>query len=557
MDNKILVKKILESYNDIELTKENDGIIFFRIKDKEYGCWYPETASDTSRPIIVVKNDKNYDYPHILPFNIPLEPDKKDKYRYICLHEMESTIMFLQSKEEKVRNSIEQLILLLSLTPLEQEREFQKEFIYYWDNMAINKVPVQIYIVNADKIQKLNTYWDGKSGVRFVTNGIKLSDANKRMNGKKIWTHIPELPGFYIPIEDNRRILPPTRNRKWTAENILEIVCGKDIRRISHETYQKLNYEKIKTQKLSLIFGMKVNGNDIAFTTFINFRNTKNDTVMNKLRHDITEVQIVNSRRIDYHYLCKQIGNDTSLLSKKILLVGAGSLGSYVARELIRAGIQDITIYDADDLEKENLLRHTCDDFWVGLPKVIALKYELECLHPEIHVKAIQKNIEALEFVEILPRFDLAIVTVGSSDVQLELNQALKKEHCDRPVVYSWLEAGGIFSHILIVDDRYEGCFQCLFTNGEGKKINNKVNQSLVDETQQNKIRNGCGGTRAAYGNAILLRTVSVLLNTLQELFDGKICINKLVDITPTQVKDMGDNFRERKCQCCSNENNK
>lgn len=185
-----------------------------------------------------------------------------------------------------------------------------------------------------------------------------------------------------------------------------------------------------------------------------------------------------------------------------------------------------------------------------------ALKYELEALHPEIHIDAINRNINALEFVKILSHFDLAIVTVGSSDVQLELNQALKKEHGNRPVVYTWLEAGGIFSHILIVDDKYEGCFQCLFTDADGKKINNKVNQSLVEDIEQNKIRNGCGGTRAAYGNTILLRTTSVLLNTLQELFDGRIIINKLIDITPTQVKDMGNNFKERKCQCCNDENN-
>lgn len=556
MDNETIIKKILVSYEDIALTGEKDDIIFFQYKNKEYGCWYPNPDLDTSKPVIVVKNDESYNYPHVLPFSIPLEADKKDKYRYICLHESESTIMFLQSREEKMRDSIEQLISLLSLSSLEQEREFQKEFVYYWDNIAINTIPIQIYLRNASKIQKLNVYLDEKGAIRCVANGIKLSDANKKKNGKRIWAHKPELPGFYIPIEDKRRILPPTRDKKWTTEDILKIVCGKDIRRISHGTYQQLNKEKIKTQKMCLVFGMEVNGNDIFFATIIAFQNAKNETVMNKLCQDITEIQIISCRRIDYQYLCKQIGNDTSLFNKKILLIGAGSLGSYTARELIRAGIRDITIYDADKLEKENLLRHTCNDFWTGYSKVGALKYELEALHPEIHIDAINRNINALEFVKILPHFDLAIVTVGSSDVQLELNQALKKEHGNRPVVYTWLEAGGIFSHILIVDDKYEGCFQCLFTDADGKKINNKVNQSLVEDIERNKIRNGCGGTRAAYGNAILLRTTSVLLNTLQELFDGRIIINKLIDITPTQVKDMGNNFKERKCQCCNDENN-
>ena len=37
----------------------------------------------------------------------------------------------------------------------------------------------------------------------------------------------------------------------------------------------------------------------------------------------------------DYSFLCEQIGNDIGLLNKRILLIGAGSLGSYVAFELV------------------------------------------------------------------------------------------------------------------------------------------------------------------------------------------------------------------------------
>lgn len=554
MDKVDFVKQIIESYDGIEFTRENDGIVFFQYRDKEYGCWYPDADKDSSSPILVVKNDENYDYPHILPFNVPLEINKSDQYRCICLYETESTVKYLQSKEEKVKDVIDRLLILLSLSPLEREHEFQKEFVYYWDNMAENNTPVQIYAGSTREFQRLNLYFDGKSTLRYVANGIKLSDAKADDKGKKKWNHKPEVPGFYIPIEDNRRILPPTRDRKWKADDILRIVCGKDLRRISHETYQKLNQEKIKTQKVSLIFEMKVNGNCVIFTATITFRSAKTDTLMNKLRQDIMNVQIVKSRRIDYYFLCKQIGNDTSLYCKKILLVGAGSLGSYTARELIRAGIRDITVYDADDLEKENLLRHTCDDYCVGFSKVFALKFELERLHPEIHIEAVNRDVQAAEFVEILPQFDMAIITVGSSDIQIEMNRALKQGHCNKPVIFTWLEAGGKNSHILTVDNNYEGCFQCLFTDANGRRINNKVNRLSVEKTEQNKIRNGCGGTRAAYGNAILLRTVAALLNIMQEIFDGKIHMNKLFDIIPTQVIDMGNDFRERKCQCCSNE---
>ena len=159
---------------------------------------------------------------------------------------------------------------------------------------------------------------------------------------------MPELPAFYIPITDKRRILPPTRDKKWTAENIQMIVCGKKFNRISHDSYISLGKEKIKTNNVAIVFEMEVAGNYIDFTAIIRFKSAKNDTLLNKIRQEIIEVLPVVSRRVDYYYLCKQIGNETSLLDKKVLLVGAGSLGSYIAKEIVKAVVKEITIYDKE-----------------------------------------------------------------------------------------------------------------------------------------------------------------------------------------------------------------
>lgn len=49
----------------ITITGEEESIVFFELKGKEYGCWYPEIDQDVSSPFILVKNDIDYDYPHI------------------------------------------------------------------------------------------------------------------------------------------------------------------------------------------------------------------------------------------------------------------------------------------------------------------------------------------------------------------------------------------------------------------------------------------------------------------------------------------------------------
>lgn len=555
MDKKEIVSKILDSYEEVTITDEREGIIFFEMREKEFGCWYPEIDQDTSSPLILIKNDTSYDYPHILPTSIPIDKNLANKYRYVCLDENDSTVAFLQSFEEKIVDMIEKLIQLLSLSDIEKEEEFQKEFLFYWNEVADCSGFFNVYLRQERKFQRLNVYKSNNGKIRFVANGISLNDADEETDGKKKWKHLPELPAFYIPITDKRRILPPTRDKKWTAENVQMIVCGKKFNRISHDSYTSLGKVKVKTRYVAIVFEMEVAGNYIDFTAIIRFKSAKNDTLLNKIRQEIIEVLPVVSRRVDYYYLCKQIGNETSLLDKKVLLVGAGSLGSYIAKEIVKAGVKEITIYDKESLVDENLLRHTVCDFWVGHSKTVGLKYELETIHPEIHINAVNKNIDNNLLISEIKKVDLVLFTVGSSDVQLEMNKVLKNKKCTAKVVYTWLEAGGENSHVLVIDYSKKGCFQCLFTDRNGDLINNKVNKN--SDVELYKIRNGCGGTRVAYGNAVLLRTTAVLLDVIRKVFEMPESLNKLIDITPISVIDMEDTFVERKCGCCGDENNK
>ena len=557
MDKKEIVSKILDSYEEVTITDKQEGIVLFRLNGKEYGCWYPDTEQDTSSPFILVKNDVKYDYPHILPTSIPLDKKLADKYRYVCLNENDGTISFLQSFEEKITDMIERLIHLLSLSDVEKEEEFQKEFLFYWNDAANRFESCRIYIGQERKFQKLNAYKSDKGKIRFVASGVSLNDAGQEIDGKKKWKHLPELPVFYIPITDKRGILPPTRDKAWTAENIVMIICGKQFNRISHETYIKLGQEKVKTKYIGLIFEIEVNGNYIDFVAGVEFKSAKNDTLLNKLKTEIVAVVPMMSQRSDYYHLCKQIGNETSLLNKKVLIIGAGSLGSYISRELVKIGVKEITIYDKELLVDENLLRHAVSDFWVNYPKVIGLKYELEQMHPEIHIHPIKKNMDRDLLVEEMEKVDLILFAVGSSAVQWELNKVLKEEKCKAKVVYAWLEAGGNHSHILAIDYSKQGCFACLYTDEDGNLINNKANDISEVDVDTYKIRNGCGGTRVAYGNAVLLRTTAVLLDVIRDTFENPEFSNKLINITPIAVNDEGNTFVERKCRCCGDETHK
>lgn len=546
-----MIKDILSSYDEIEMLNEEEDIIFFKCKEKVYGIWYFKKESKTRNPIIVVKNDESYDYPHILPLEIPLDNDKKDKYRILCLHESGSTIKYLQSYEEKIIDIVDRLIELLSLSPIEIEKEFQKEFLYYWNDQTHNKPSMKLYIGSEREFMKMNVYMNPDAEIRIVSNGIKLNDKEKMIDGKKVWRHLPEFPVYFIPITDNKRVLPPTRDNEWTINNLLQIIQGRDYRRISHDTYTKISQEKIKTARIGLVFEMLVDSSSINFCCLITFSNANVNTLLNKLKNEISKIEIAKSKRVDFYHLSKQIGNDTSIIDKKVLLIGAGSLGSYVATELVKAGIRNLTIYDSDTLEEDNLLRHTIKELWVGATKAGALKYDLERIHPEVFVKPVIKDITIETLREELHNYNMIIFTVGSSDVQLECNNLLKHEKFDKPVIYAWLEAGGTNSHILTVNYTKIGCFECLYTDTEGNLINNKANMLSDEFVEARTIRNGCGATRVAYGTEILLRTTSVILDTIKKLLKDEIKENTLVDIDPSAVIVQGNKFIEGKCHCC------
>ncbi len=175
----------------------------------------------------------------------------------------------------------------------------------------------------------------------------------------------------------------------------------------------------------------------------------------------------------------------------------------------------------------------------------------LHFLHPQVQVLSDVKNIDEKSLKEELSIADMIICTIGSSDTQLRLNRILMESGCKVPVFFAWLEAGGQYSHILSVDYSRPGCFECLYTDDNGNLVNNRANKNTEDQAAQGIIRNGCGGTRAAYGTAILLRTTAALLETIKRSNRTIKERNYLLDISPEAVTESDAVFPIGACNCC------
>ena len=160
MDN--IALEILSAYEDInvETSASTEDAIIFRLGEMRFALLCPEKDDITSYPFIFALDVTTCDQPHILLNEIDFKGNSvlpKGKYRSVCLYEGGSIINAIMSYDEKIIDAIERLITLLSLPPLQREKEFQKEFLFYWNNVAQNGKR-DIYLNNNNTFSALSVY---------------------------------------------------------------------------------------------------------------------------------------------------------------------------------------------------------------------------------------------------------------------------------------------------------------------------------------------------------------------------------------------------------------
>jgi adenylyltransferase/sulfurtransferase len=116
--------------------------------------------------------------------------------------------------------------------------------------------------------------------------------------------------------------------------------------------------------------------------------------------------------RYSRHFLLPEVGEDgqAKLLQAKVLMVGAGGLGSPAAYYLAAAGVGTLGIIDNDVVDISNLQRqilHANDR--VGMPKVESAKKTLEGLNPDVKVIPYQAKLTSDNIMEILKDYDLVV----------------------------------------------------------------------------------------------------------------------------------------------------
>ena len=167
-------------------------------------------------------------------------------------------------------------------------------------------------------------------------------------------------------------------------------------------------------------------------------------------------------RRYSRHFLLPEVGEDgqRKLLDARVLLVGAGGLGSPAALYLAAAGVGTLGIIDDDVVDDSNLQRqvlHTTDR--IGVPKVESARQTIVGLNPDVTVIGHETRLSKENVLDIFSGYDIIVDGTDNFASRYLINDA--SVLLGKPIVH-----GSIF--------RFEGqttvfnhdggpCYRCLF----------------------------------------------------------------------------------------------
>ena len=225
------------------------------------------------------------------------------------------------------------------------------------------------------------------------------------------------------------------------------------------------------------------------------------------------------TNRYKRHLLLPEVGvaGQVKLLDAKVLMLGAGGLGSPAALYLAAAGVGTIGIVDMDEVDSSNLQRqilHNVDR--IGDRKVDSAKKTLTMLNPDVDVVTYDTRLDASNIIDIISGYDVIVDGADNFPSRYLLNDASVK--LGIPVVH-----GSIF--------RFEGMVS-VFHPTEGPTYRDMVPEPPPAELAPSCAEAGVLGVLPGIiGSIQALETIKVILGL------GEPLIGRILTVDTTEME--------------------
>lgn len=201
--------------------------------------------------------------------------------------------------------------------------------------------------------------------------------------------------------------------------------------------------------------------------------------------------------RADTRYVFgRNMSGIKNLKGKRILLVGCGTIGGFLAHQLAQAGAGTeagiLMLADLDNLNTENLGRHLLGAPYLGKNKAQGCAAFLVDQLPMLSVKAVVGDILKCDLA--FDRFDLVVDATGEEALSIAINDRIvaARPHATT-ALFVWLIGNGAAAQCLLVDDPDGACFKCLKPVLNGEPRFRTLKKGVETEVERNLA---CGDAR-------------------------------------------------------------
>jgi molybdopterin/thiamine biosynthesis adenylyltransferase len=414
------------------ITTKQFGLIYIKfVFDDGAIAGFPDAYVDIS------SQDKisPYHFPHL------------DKRWFICYHD-NSLIFDLYKPDQMVEFCIQSVIDVFDNNTLDDMNEISKEFPSYWDN----RYSVFGVLVDDDDYAYIYNNW-------YIGNNNILK----------------------IKTEDRPRVsiyriekIPSIHGINWPLENY------SDFKVWLYRDYQKTVREiekNVKTQLMNYVFEITIiiyiSSSNCYLGIKFNFLDPivhkqkrqvlKENTVILTLgrRHEVIRFNIDNYD-VDRFIKANDIENEISLMGRRILLIGAGTIGSNLANLLVRNGAGSgkdgiLVIVDNDRFNPYNFSRHFLGIDASGFNKSIALKDELFHIAPFANIVSENRGIQEVG----IKGYEIIIDSTGEEPLTIWLNETLRETNYPALFVSVWIKGKGDAAECFSMTNEKGACHEC------------------------------------------------------------------------------------------------
>jgi len=173
------------------------------------------------------------------------------------------------------------------------------------------------------------------------------------------------------------------------------------------------------------------------------------------------DISIEEIKRYSRHVLLPEIGleNQKRISNSRVLVIGAGGLGSPILMYLAASGVKELGICDFDVVDETNLQRQILfNDKSVGKDKALEAKIKITELNPNVKVSVFNEMITSKNAGNIVKDFDLVIDGSDNFATRYLLNDVCVI--LDKP--YIWASIYRFDGQVSVFWKKHGPCYRCL-----------------------------------------------------------------------------------------------